>query len=203
MRVGDNATPSLSASELDEIIKPLPASGYSVDYDFNAVERMLVWLAEGTGSVVELCPDFQRGHVWTEAQQVHFIENVLRGIVPPSGLEIKFNAPAWHDDSSGDLSATVQCIDGLQRLTAVRRFMDGEIRPFGLSAKDLDGTKYMVTRGARYRLKVSVFTFQNRKELLQYYVDSNAGGTPHSTEEIERVKSMIEVAQSGPVPGLL
>lgn len=30
------------------------------------------------------------------------------------------------------------------------------------------------------------------KEVLQWYVDMNAGGTPHTSEEIERVKKMIQ-----------
>ena len=33
---------------------------------------------------------------------------------------------------------------------------------------------------------------KTEKEVLQWYVDMNAGGTPHTNEEIERVKSMIK-----------
>ncbi len=33
---------------------------------------------------------------------------------------------------------------------------------------------------------------RTEKEVLQWYVDMNSGGTPHTSEEIERVKRMIE-----------
>ena len=33
---------------------------------------------------------------------------------------------------------------------------------------------------------------KTKREILQWYVDMNAGGTPHTNEEIERIKKMIE-----------
>ena len=36
-----------------------------------------------------------------------------------------------------------------------------------------------------------VNNLQTKKEELQWYVDMNAGGTPHTNAEIERVKKMI------------
>lgn len=33
---------------------------------------------------------------------------------------------------------------------------------------------------------------KTEKEVLQWYIDMNAGGTPHIKSEIERVKKMIE-----------
>lgn len=33
---------------------------------------------------------------------------------------------------------------------------------------------------------------QTEKEVLQWYVDMNSGGTPHTNDEIERVKKMIQ-----------
>lgn len=183
-------------SELDAIIRPLSAASYTVDYSWKDIARMLSWLAEGSGAEVELVPDFQRGHVWTQHQQEHFIENVLRGVVTLADLTIRFNAPAWNSAPSGDLSPRVQCIDGLQRLTAIRRFVNGEIRAFGLTAEDLNDSQYRVLEGAggRFRMKVAIYTFQNRADLLQHYLDLNAGGTPHSPSEIDRVRKLLEDA---------
>lgn len=39
---------------------------------------------------------------------------------------------------------------------------------------------------------LNVNNLKSEKEVLQWYVDMNAGGTPHASEEIERVKKMIE-----------
>ena len=38
----------------------------------------------------------------------------------------------------------------------------------------------------------NVNDLKTEKEVLQWYVDMNAGGTPHTSEEINRVKKMIE-----------
>ncbi|MEY2161403.1 DUF262 domain-containing protein [Rhodanobacter sp. FW106-PBR-LB-2-11] len=156
---------------------------------------MLTWLAEGSGAPVELEPDFQRGHVWSTDQQRHFIENVLRGVVDQAGLALRFNAPAWDHAPTGDLGATVQCVDGLQRLTAVRRFLAGEVKPFGLPVQVFDATPFQVTGASnRFRFRVMVYTFQNRADLLQHYLDLNGGGTPHSDAELERVRVLLRTA---------
>ena len=89
--------------------------------------------AEAVEHGVDINPDFQRGHIWTEAQQVAYIENVLRRIVDESGLTIRFNCPTWREAKlSGDLPDQVVCIDGLQRLTAIRKFISKELPIFGL-----------------------------------------------------------------------
>ena len=40
---------------------------------------------------------------------------------------------------------------------------------------------------------LNVNDLKSEKEVLQWYVDMNAGGTPHSSEEIDRVIKMIQV----------
>lgn len=39
---------------------------------------------------------------------------------------------------------------------------------------------------------LNVNNLKSEKEVLQWYIDMNAGGTPHTNEEIERVEKMIE-----------
>lgn len=39
---------------------------------------------------------------------------------------------------------------------------------------------------------LNVNDLKTEKEVLQWYVDVNSGGTPHTNEEIERVKKMIQ-----------
>lgn len=43
----------------------------------------------------------------------------------------------------------------------------------------------------RHTLRFNVNDLKTEKKVLQWYIDMNAGGTPHTTEEIERVKKMI------------
>lgn len=178
-------------AELNRIIRPLATAKYEVDCDFNYIRKALDDYADDWGGL-ELNPDFQRGHVWSEEQQRHFIENILRGVVSSSGFMVQFNCPNWEFETYvGDLPRGFQCIDGLQRITAVLSFMEGHVRPFGLHVRDFDGSSYS-TRGGKFRLRFAVHTFQNKAELLQHYLDLNAGGTPHSNEEIDRVRAMRE-----------
>lgn len=179
--------------ELAAIIKPLRTAQYEVDHDWRSFQRSLMGYGQDYGGL-ELNPDFQRGHVWTADQQRHFVENVLRGVVSSSGFVIQFNCPNWENHNySGDLPLGFQCIDGLQRITAVQAFLGGHVRPFGLSAGELDGS-YFSMRGSRYRFRMAVHDFQSRSELLQHYLDLNAGGTPHTAEEIERVRGLRNAA---------
>lgn len=179
-------------AELARIIRPLRTAQYEVDHEWFYFQRALDGFVRDYGSL-ELDPDFQRGHVWTPEQQQLFLENVLRGVVSSSGFLVQFNCPNWDtDEFVGDLPAGVQCIDGLQRITAVQDFLAGKVQPFGLTVDDLAGSSFSV-RG-RYRFRVAIHTFTWRADLLQHYLDLNTGGTPHSPEEIERVRVLRDSA---------
>lgn len=180
--------------ELDQVIRPLRTAKYEVDHDWRTFQRSLEGYGLDYGGL-DLNPDFQRGHVWTTDQQRHYIENVLRGVVSSSGFLLQFNCPTWENSAyRGDLPPGFQCIDGLQRLMAVQAFMANEVRPFGLTVEDLNGSAFSM-RGSRYRFRIAVHDFQTRADLLQHYLDLNAGGTPHSPEEIERVRVLLESAR--------
>lgn len=178
---------------LKAIIKPLPDPHYVIDATFSDLERILDGYRVHWR--LNLDPDFQRGHVWTKDQRIAFIEGLFRGTVGDSQRVIQFNAPHWeHDQHGGDLPNEIQIVDGLQRLTTVRQFMAGELRIFdGLQVGDLDGSSFS-TKRSQYRLKFAIHNFAWRRDLLRYYLDINTGGTPHSTEEIERVKGLLAAA---------
>jgi Protein of unknown function DUF262 len=67
-------------------------------------------------SELDLAPDFQRSFVWQIKQQIRLIESILLGIPLPA---FYFNL---------DASGGMQVIDGVQRLTTVKRFMSDELR---------------------------------------------------------------------------
>jgi len=175
--------------ELVKLVNPLAAARWSADYRWDNVERALVGLGEDYGSL-ELCPDFQRGHVWLPSQQAHFVENCLRGIVPSSGLLLQFNSPNFSDlaNVETDLPPGLQCVDGLQRYTALLGFVKGEVKPFGLSADQLKGTQFAANR---FHVKVAIHGFTKRSDLLNHYLSINSGGTPHSAEELDRVRALL------------
>lgn len=137
---------------------------------------------------LDLDPDFQRGHVWTESHQIAFVEFKLRG--GKSGGDILLNCPAWYHSSEAK-DRTMQLVDGKQRLTAVTRFMNNEIPAFGHFLNEYEDTP----RFARTRFTLFINCLQTRAEVLQWYLEVNSG-TPHSEDELNRVKKLLEMENS-------
>lgn len=178
---------------INTLVRPLSTAGYGCDYDWRDLETALTRYEKHYG--LNLLPDFQRGHVWTQRQQEHFIENMMRGVIPTSNLLIQFNCPHWDlHDYAGDLPREMQILDGLQRLTAVREFMAGRVLAFGLPIEGFEGTSFDARRRTQYRFRFEVHTFTRRADLLQHYLDINAGGTPHGAAELDRVRALLATA---------
>lgn len=160
-----------------------PHSGYEVDVGYGYLED---WLEDQFKHGLDLEPDFQRGHVWTDEQRIRFVEYQLRG--GEGGKVLSFNHPHW---SSGmPAPGEFVILDGLQRITAVRMFLRGKLPVFGYYKGQIDG-QYRHYAGFRIR----VFQLKTRADVLQYYLDMNAGGTPHAEQEIERVRALLRSAQ--------
>ena len=134
----------------------------------------------------QLCPEFQRGHVWTEEQQIAYVEFCLKG--GKSGRDIYINFKGYHDSFSGP----IVLVDGLQRITAVRKFMNSELPAFGIYYKDFEDE---VSMCSDYCFHWNVNNLNTDAEILEWYIQLNSGGTPHTKEEIERVKAMLERAR--------
>lgn len=177
------------SASLAKLIRPLRTAAYEVDSMWRDFDAWINNLARDYGGL-DLNPDFQRGHVWTSQQQQHFVENTLRGVISSSGFLLQFNCPNWDNDRyAGDLPRGLQCIDGLQRITAIQGFLAGTVKPFGLHVGDLENSTFSVRRHM-YRFRVAIHNFERRADLLQHYLDLNAGGTPHSQAEIVRVREL-------------
>lgn len=184
------ATFNANNERLAAIINPLRRNSYAVDFEWRHIGESLPKMANDYG-VFDMCPDFQRGHVWTKEQQLHYVENALRGIVSAPAFVLQFNCPNWEDgDYQGDLPRGFQCIDGLQRYTAIQEYVKGNIKPFGLSHEDMVCSSYSI-KGSQYRFRVEVYEFTKKVDLIRHYLDLNTGGTPHTAEEIERVKGLL------------
>lgn len=178
---------------LDAIIKPVLHALYEVDTFWHTAKEQIESIGQDYGGL-EMMPDYQRGHVWTSEQQERYIENMMKGAVPTSGRLLQFNCPDWNDSAHGesDLPSGLQCLDGLQRFTSVQRFLANEIRPFGLPLSEFMGTAYSPKR---YRFRIAIFGYRTRREVLGHYLDYNDGGTPHSPDEIARVRGMLAACQ--------
>ncbi len=163
-----------------DIPKFTRAGSYQVNMPLNYFVKWIKENQEECG--LEMNPDFQRGHVWTEKQQIAYIEFLLRG--GKSGKVVYFNCPLW---SLGSRDCDFVCVDGLQRTTAIMRFIDNEIPAFGVYYKDFEDNLPM-----EIDIIVNINELKTRKEVLKWYIEMNEGGTPHTEEEIERVKRLLE-----------
>lgn len=158
-----------------------PRSEWCVDVFWRDLEAYIHRDVTGVPPL-DLNPDFQRGHVWTDEQRSRYVEYVLRG--GEGGKELLFNCRGWQSVRT-KTPGPYQIIDGLQRLTAVRRFLAGELRAFGHYRGQFQGPMqhYLGFRWRMFEL--------TRAEVLQFYLDLNAGGTPHAESEIERVRALL------------
>ena len=78
------------------------------------------------------------------------------------------------------------CVDGLQRLTAALAFLHDEIPAFGHYYSEYeDKLPFDVD------FIFNVNDLKTKAEVLQWYIEMNAGGTPHDSKEIDRVKALL------------
>lgn len=135
---------------------------------------------------LQMNPDFQRGHVWTTNQQIAWLEFFLKG--GKSGRDFYFN---WNK-----LTDEYVCVDGLQRTTALQLFVKDELKVFDQYFSEFGfGRESVWTALPEYSVNVYVNNLSSEKEVLEWYIDMNSGGTPHTAEEIDKVKKMINDLQ--------
>lgn len=159
-----------------------PRSGGEESLSIRGVMRRFY---ESKDDVVNMHPDYQRASVWTDDQCSNFI-----GFIAEGGQSPLVWIQRWpnYDD---------ELVDGLQRVTALRRFYLGEV-PMELT----DGTrvylrdfseadqKMLVGNGGPV-LTIKYVKYENRADVLRFYLRLNRGGTVHSDAEIDRVKALL------------
>jgi len=152
---------------------------YEIDAEWDYLETILKGYEEDEG--LDLNPDFQRAHIWTEKQQVDYIEYVLKG--GEVGKQIIFN------NEGGRLNwGRLTLIDGKQRLEAARKFMRDKLRVFGCFYSEITGRRRLLHASFKFRM----CCLTTREEILQLYLNINAGGTPHTKEELDKVRKMLK-----------
>lgn len=158
------------------------AGSYEVDISVDYINTTLgEWVSE---LGLDLNPDFQRGHKWTEKQQIAYIEYFLRGGI--TARVIYFNKPDWHFPVRSGYNDFV-LVDGKQRLEAWRRFLADEIVVFGSKHSDFTDRIRIVNS-----LRFNVNSLQTKAEVLQWYLDFNSGGVVHTAGELNRVRKMLD-----------
>lgn len=161
---------------------------YATDVALSHLQDMLNYLNKEYG--LDLNPDFQRGHVWTEEQQIAYIEYLLRG--GTSGKDMYFNSPfflTYNKPKQTDLDETILCVDGLQRITSILKFINNELKIFSkYYYKDFTDPLYLNKVTVRFHIN----KLPMKADVLKWYLEMNSGGTVHSKEELERVRNLLK-----------
>lgn len=162
-------------------------------YHTNISLDMLEWSIqryaskEEMGCPLVLEPEFQRGHVWTREQQIAYCEFIVRG--GETGRTIIFNCKGWMKDFKGPM----YLVDGLQRLTALRAMLKGDVPVFGSSFLSYEDHN-RVARSISMTFQIG--NLSSYADILKWYLEMNSGGTPHAQSEIDRVTALWEAEKS-------
>ncbi|MEU6396183.1 DUF262 domain-containing protein [Streptomyces cinnamoneus] len=170
--------------DADGISAPFRPESISIRTETTTVDLLLSRLREG---MLDLAPDFQRrSGIWSDRAQSRLIESLLLRI-PISNFHM-----AQGDEDKWAV------VDGVQRLTAIARFMEPKLTdlpPLALRGMDylwqLDGNTYQDLSGRlKIRLRETQLTVhimqQGTPEKVKYNVFSriNTGGVPLSPQEL-------------------
>ncbi|MEU2110702.1 DUF262 domain-containing protein [Streptomyces sp. NPDC019507] len=170
--------------DADGISAPFRPESISIRTETTTVDLLLSRLREG---MLDLAPDFQRrSGIWSDRAQSRLIESLLLRI-PISNFHM----------AQGDEDRWA-VVDGVQRLTAIARFMEPKLTGLGPLAlrgmdylRQLDGSTYQDLSGRlKIRLRETQLTVhimqQGTPEAVKYNVFSriNTGGMPLKPQEL-------------------
>lgn len=175
--------------KITDIPQLITGGQWECNFDFRSLVRQIEkWCnGEECNLPLQMNPDFQRGHIWTDEQQISFIEVVLRGGAQNARV-IYLNDPSWRNGENSEYKDFV-CVDGLQRYTAIKRFINNEIKAYGYYFNEFEDNQRL--RG-KLDMKINVNDLSTRKDVLEWYLQTNDGGTPHTREEINRVRELLK-----------
>lgn len=168
-----------------DVPKMIQHGSWECDYRIHDLNRQIDTWVDEDGLILD--PDFQRGRVWTSRQQQKFLEFFLRG--GKTARVIYLNKPSWNIRATTEYDDFV-VVDGLQRLLAVREFLDNRLKVFDSYFREFtDRPRIHET------FRVNVNDLQTRPEVLEWYLQFNAGGTPHTEDELDRVRKLLKEAK--------
>lgn len=136
---------------------------------------------------IDLSPDFQRHFVWNSVQKSRLIESIL--------LRIPLPMFYFSEDNEGRITI----VDGLQRLTTIKEFMDNKFPLRNLEyLEDSCGGRYYKSEGKKVGLDAKYLRWFNQTQFSVNVIDPssppkvkydifrriNTGGKPLNNQEI-------------------
>ncbi len=177
--------------KFSEIPQFIQGGSYQTNVGLGFLDKCLTEWESDEYYNLQLNPDFQRGHVWSMEQRISYVEFFLKG--GRTGNTIYFNQPSWQGNATTDYDDFV-CVDGLQRITSLRMFIQGRLKVFGQRIMEFKEPLRMARSNSRIVFNVN--QLQTKAEVLQWYLQMNTGGTVHTESEIKRVRELLEKEKS-------
>ena len=179
---------NMENDEEEENEQPFDAEKIRVDQQMLSVKYMLELMDQ---DLIELNPGYQRRRVWKDNKKKSLLIESLM-------LRIPIPAFYFYENEDGKY----QVIDGQQRLTTIREFVNGEFRLTGLEYlgkdynkrkfKDLD-TKY-VKRIYRTQIAVNILDDRSPKNVIyDIFRRVNTGGVNLNPQEMRNAICKQEV----------
>lgn len=141
---------------------------------------------EVQGFDLNLDPDYQRDHVWTDEQAEAFVGHFIEGGAVP--MIILNSHEGWIEPD--------EVVDGKQRIQALMRWLTGDIAAELTDGRrlywnDLDEeSKHRMSSITGPRIEIG-YVMLSRAEVLRLYLRLNRGGTVHTDSEIDKVRELL------------
>ena len=178
--------------ETAEVVTPYDPELIRVESSTMSLRQVNDMIKDGD---INLSPDFQRNAVWDYQRKCRLIESIL----------LRIPLPVFYFSSStrGELSV----VDGLQRLTAIKEFMNNELPLHGLEyLNEYDGCTYNGKKPLNDRL----YRRFNLTQIAVNVIDSssptkvkydifrrlNTGGRPLNSQELRNCLSTKELREA-------
>jgi hypothetical protein len=166
------------------LANPWDANKIRVDAKNFSLRNILDLIKEGD---LDLAPDFQRHNVWKIQQKCRLIESIL----------LRIPLPAFYFSSSED--GSMQVVDGVQRLSAIRDFANNQFPLAELEylSPELEGKRFNDITGTLWtrrfnstQISANVIDPQTPYQVkFNIFKRINTGGSPLNAQEIRHCMS--------------
>lgn len=185
------------------------------------VHRSIGAQGRSVGELVHMVQDgtllvdtsYQRGDVWTTPQRVNLLKSLLLGIpVPAIIVNLRGDLQPWRD-LYPDSEVHYALVDGKQRLTTLRLWMEGKLRvpaewfdderiawasvPIGAMNITFDMLTLPAQRGfKRMVMPFAVARLPTLAEEVEVYLLINREGVEHTEAELAHAQSVLDSQRS-------
>ncbi|EQC3953031.1 DUF262 domain-containing protein [Klebsiella pneumoniae] len=151
------------------------------------IDMYIRWIKSGA---LNFGAEYQRDHVWGHQEQQTFLLVLISGF--PIGSVALAKAPDW-DICDGPY---IEVVDGKQRLTTLKLFINNEI-PIVIGGEEIYWSEFSRSEQlafGRPTLSAVILDDATEKDRLAYFVAVNFTGVPQSEEHRQKVLKLQERA---------